>query len=131
MLFTGTTCNDLPAALDLGGGVLSLPADQGRALMGVDGVKPPEALEILHFKLAKKCQKYTLVVHLHWITILSILLIKVLNSSTDAAVTNIIASLNVIWMKIWSVSWPVSLKFGKKQISKNILPLFFWLYKDN
>ena len=65
MLFTGTTCNDLPAALDLVGGVLSLPADQGRALVGVEGAKPPEALEILQFTLAKKCQKYTLVVHLH------------------------------------------------------------------
>ena len=65
MLFTGTTSNDLPAALDLGGGVLSLPADQGRALVGVEGAKPPEVLEILQFTLAKKCQKYTLVVHLH------------------------------------------------------------------
>ena len=72
MLFTGTTCNDLPAALDLGGGVLSLPADQGRALVGVEGAKPSEALEILQFTfyslqftVAKKCQKYTLVVHLH------------------------------------------------------------------
>ena len=65
MLFTGTTCNDLPAALDLGEGALSLPADQGRALVGVEGAKPPEALEILQFTLAKKCQKYTLVVHLH------------------------------------------------------------------
>ena len=65
MLFTGTTCNDLNAALDLGGGVLSLPAVQGRALVGVEGAKPPEALEILQFTLAKKCQKYTLVVHLH------------------------------------------------------------------
>ena len=34
-------------------------------------------------------------VHLHQITILSTLLIKVINSSTDAAVTNIIASLSV------------------------------------
>ena len=42
MLFTGTTCNDLTAAFDLGGGVLSLPADQGRALVGVEGAKPPE-----------------------------------------------------------------------------------------
>ena len=74
---------------------MSLPADQGRALVGVEGAKPPEALEILQFTLAKKCQKYTLVVDLHLITILSILLIEVLNSSTDAAVTNIIASLSV------------------------------------
>ena len=59
MLITGTTCNDLPTALDLGGGVLSFPADQGRALMGVEGAKPPEALEILQFTLAKKFQKYT------------------------------------------------------------------------
>ena len=65
MLFTGTTCNDLPAALDLEGGVLSLPADQGRALVGVEGAKPPEALEILQFTLAKKCQTYILVAHLH------------------------------------------------------------------
>ena len=65
---------------------------QGRALVGVEGVKSPEALGILELTLAKKCQKYTLVVHLHQITIL---LIKVMNSSIDAAVTNIIASLSV------------------------------------
>ena len=40
-------CNDLPAAVDPGGGVLSLPADPGRVLVGVEGAKPPEALEIL------------------------------------------------------------------------------------
>ena len=56
MLFTGTTCNDLPAALDLGEGVLSLPPDQGRALVGVEGAKPPEALEILQFTLAKNAK---------------------------------------------------------------------------
>ena len=68
---------------------------QGRALVEVERAKRLEALEILQLTLAKKCQKYTLVVHLHWITILWILLIKVINSSTDAAVTNIIASLSV------------------------------------
>ena len=57
---------------------------------------------------------------------LSYLLIKVINSSTDAAVTNITASLSVTLDKeIWSVSWPVSLQFGEKQIYKNVLPLFF------
>ena len=56
MLFTGTTCNDLPPALDLGEGVLSLPADQGRTLVGVEGVKPPEALEILQSTLAKNAK---------------------------------------------------------------------------
>ena len=44
----GTTCNDLPAAVDLGGGgVLSFPADPGQSPGGVEGAKPPEALEIL------------------------------------------------------------------------------------
>ena len=37
----------LPAAVDLGGGVLSLPAVQGESPGGGRGAKPPEALEIL------------------------------------------------------------------------------------
>ena len=43
----GTTCNDLPAAVNLGGGILSFSADPGRGLVGVEGAKPPEVLEIL------------------------------------------------------------------------------------
>ena len=41
------------------------------------------------------CQKYTLMVHLPYITISLTLLIKVIKSSTEAAVTNVIASLSV------------------------------------
>ena len=63
MPFTGTTCNDFPAAVDLEGGVLSLPADPGQSPGGGREDETPEALEILQFTLAKKCQKYTLVVH--------------------------------------------------------------------
>ena len=51
---------------------------QGRALVGLEGVKPPKVLKILQLTLTKKCQKYTLVVHLRRITIL---LIQVINSS--------------------------------------------------
>ena len=58
--------------------------------VGVEGAKPLEALEILQLTLAKKCQKYTLVVHLHWITILSIVLIKVINTSTDCHKYNLL-----------------------------------------
>ena len=53
----GTTCNDLLAAVDLVGGVLSPKQIQGRAMVGVEGAKPPEALEILQLTLAKKCKK--------------------------------------------------------------------------
>ena len=60
----GTTCNDLPAAVDLGGGVLIPPADPGQSPGRGRGAKTSEALEILQLTLAKKCQKYTLVVHL-------------------------------------------------------------------
>ena len=53
----GTTYNDLPAAVDLEGGVLSPQQIQDRALVGVEGAKPPEALEILQLTLAKKMPK--------------------------------------------------------------------------
>ena len=61
-----TTCSDLSVAVDLGGGVLSPPAAPGQSPGGSRESKgPSEALEILQLTLAKKCQKYTLVVHLH------------------------------------------------------------------
>ena len=37
----GTTCNDLPTAVDLGGGVLSLSADPGQSLGGGRGGEAP------------------------------------------------------------------------------------------
>ena len=53
----GTTCNDLPAAVDLGGDVLSPPVDPGQSPGGGRGGKPSEALEILQLTLAKKMPK--------------------------------------------------------------------------
>ena len=50
--------------LGVGGGAHSAPQQsQGRALMGAQGAKLPETLEILQFTFAKYAQKYTLVVH--------------------------------------------------------------------
>ena len=37
----GTTCNDLPAAVDLGGGVLSFSADPGQSPGGGRGGEAP------------------------------------------------------------------------------------------
>ena len=37
----GTTCNDLPAAVDLGGGVLSFSADPGQSSGGRRGGEAP------------------------------------------------------------------------------------------
>ena len=58
-----------------------------------------------------------------------IIVLNELNSSTDTAVTNIIASLSVTLDKekfVYQLAyWSVSLKFSKKQIYKNALPLFF------
>ena len=53
----GTTCNNLPAAVDLGGGMLSPPADPGQSPSGGREAKPPEALEILQLTLAKNMPK--------------------------------------------------------------------------
>ena len=37
----GTTCNDLPAAVDLEGGILSSPADPGQSPGGSRGDEAP------------------------------------------------------------------------------------------
>ena len=48
----GTTCNDLPAAGNLGG-ALSPQQIQGRALVGVLEAKPPKDFKILQLTLAE------------------------------------------------------------------------------
>ena len=67
------------------------PTDPGQSPGAGPGRKDP----LRRYSTAYISQKYTLGVHLHQITILCILLIKVTNSSTEAAVISIIASLCV------------------------------------